>query len=68
MYRVLLRLSERRLEWAKRLSRTGQCPTGLDTRLTTKSDIMRREDIGEEPSSSSESPFTDQLIQGITVF
>jgi len=49
-FRDLSRLSERRWDWQKRSSRTDQCPTGSDTRLTTKSGTTQREETGEEQS------------------
>ena len=49
-----LRRSERRSDSPRRLSRTGLCLTGSDTRLTTKSGTTLRGETGEEPSSRSE--------------
>ena len=50
----LLKLSEEKLEWPSALSPTELCLTGLDTELTTQSDIMPKEDIGEEQRLDSE--------------
>jgi len=54
LFRVPLRLLERRSDWAKKSSRTDQCQTGSGTKLTTKSGTTLREDTGEEQSSASE--------------
>lgn len=62
-FRVLLRLLERRLEWQKRSNKIAPCQTGLDTRLTIKSDTMPREDTGEEQSSSSEQSMQQSAFQ-----
>ena len=57
----LLKHSEEKQRWLTALNLTEPCQTGSDTELTTKSDIMPKEDTGEEQRLDSETAASKTL-------
>ena len=53
IFRELIRLWLSRSDSPRPKNKTDPFPTGLDTKKTTRSDTMPREETGESPSSAS---------------